>query len=331
MRIIRLMIPYLRQHLKAIALFILFTAIFAAVFSLYRLETEAVFYACLLCVCAGLVLQAIDFSLFYRKHSILFALRDKITLSIEELPLPKNAVERDYTALIETLYAAKREAVTTIDASRRDMEDTYAIWVHQIKSPIAAMRLILQSEDSPRSAGLSQELFRIEQYVEMLLTYIRLGSDTTDYVLRTYPLDDIVRGAVRKLAPVFVHKKLALDFQPIDYEALTDEKWLAFVIEQVLSNALKYTPSGKITIFMADNALIIEDTGIGIASEDLPRICEKGFTGYNGRSDKKATGMGLFLCKTICQKLNHSFTVRSQIGVGTKVLIGLDRAEQVVE
>lgn len=331
MKIIKHIIPYLYQHIKTIVLFILFIAIFAAVFSLYRLETEAVFYACLLCACVGLIMTAIDFAMFYRKHSLLSVLRDKIALSLEELPAPKNIIERDYTVLLENLYSAKQEAATAFDANRCDLEDAYTIWVHQIKTPIAAMRLILQSEDNPQNAGLSQELFRIDQYVEMLLTYLRLGSDTTDYVLRSYSLNDIVRGAVRKLAPVFVNKKLTLDFRPFDHMALTDEKWLAFVIEQILSNAIKYTPSGTIAIYMANNALVVEDTGIGIAAGDLPRVGEKGFTGYNGRTDKKATGLGLFLCKSICQKLGHSFTVQSQVGVGTKVFIGFDRTEQVIE
>lgn len=208
----------------------------------------------------------------------------------------------------------------------------YTIWVHQIKTPIAAMRLQLQGEDSDSSRELLEELQRIEQYVEMVLTYLRLDSGSTDYVLKKYDLDDIIRQAVRKYASQFIRKKIRLTYEPLSCEVLTDEKWLLFVIEQVLSNALKYTRSGEISITLeAPKTLCIRDTGIGIAPEDLPRIFEKGFTGYNGRNDKKASGIGLYLCRRICSRLNHEIIITSKVDVGTEVRIDLDRKVLEVE
>lgn len=196
------------------------------------------------------------------------------------------------------------------------------------KTPIAAMRLLLQEEDSERSRELGAELFRIEQYVEMDLNYARLTSHSTDFVIRTCSLDDIVRQALRKYAPLFARQKLALNWEPSGRGVLTDEKWLVFVLEQLLSNALKYTPSGSISLSVEEPlTLVIEDTGIGIAAEDLPRICEKGFTGYNGRTDKKATGLGLYLCRRILYKLSHALSIESQPGKGTRVSIGLESKE----
>ena len=119
-------------------------------------------------------------------------------------------------------------------------------------------------------------------------------------------------------------KKISLDFQPTNYKVLTDEKWLVFVIEQLLSNAIKYTNKGKISIYpLEDKKLVIEDTGIGISKEDIPRIFDKGFTGYNGRTDKKATGLGLYLCKNILDKLSHKISIESEVGVKTKVILDL--------
>jgi len=122
-------------------------------------------------------------------------------------------------------------------------------------------------------------------------------------------------------------KKISLDLQEMDTLVVTDEKWLVFVLKQILSNALKYTPAGrKISIYMDINfvkTLVIEDTGIGISAEDLPRIMERGFTGYNGRMDKKATGIGLYLTRQILDRLNHEITIESVSGQGTKVYINL--------
>jgi signal transduction histidine kinase len=174
------------------------------------------------------------------------------------------------------------------------------------------------------------ELFKIEQYVDMVLQYLRIDSASTDYVLKKYSLDSIVRQAVRKYAKLFINKKICLDFSELNCEVLTDEKWLVFVVEQILSNSLKYTESGKISIYMdkeKNKTLVIEDTGIGIAEEDLPRVFEKGFTGYNGRTDKKSTGIGLYLCKRILTKLSHTISIESGIGHGTKVKIGLDTVD----
>ena len=162
----------------------------------------------------------------------------------------------------------------------------------------------------------------------MDLNYARLTSHSTDFVIRTCSLDDIVRQALRKYAPLFARQKLALNWEPSGRGVLTDEKWLVFVLEQLLSNALKYTPSGSISLSVEEPlTLVIEDTGIGIAAEDLPRICEKGFTGYNGRTDKKATGLGLYLCRRILYKLSHTLSIESQPGKGTRVSIGLESKE----
>ena len=166
----------------------------------------------------------------------------------------------------------------------------------------------------------------------MVLSYIRLGSNENDFVIKEYDLDNIVRQAIRKYAPLFIRKKINLDFQPTTYKVLTDEKWLVFVIEQLLSNAIKYTNKGKISIYpLEDKKLVIEDTGIGISQEDIPRIFDKGFTGYNGRTDKKATGLGLYLCKNILDKLSHKISIESEVGVKTKVILDLSMLNVNIE
>ena len=162
----------------------------------------------------------------------------------------------------------------------------------------------------------------------MVLAYLRLDAGSTDYVLREYELDPIVRGAVKRFSAEFIERRLALDFHPTGARVLTDEKWLSFVLEQLLSNALKYTPAGSVSVYREGEAtLCIADTGIGIAPEDLPRIFEPGFTGLNGRADKRASGLGLYLCRRVCENLGHRITAESEPGKGTTVRLDLSRRE----
>ena len=167
--------------------------------------------------------------------------------------------------------------------------------------------------------------------MELVLSYLRLGSDSTDYVIRDHDLDSILRQAARKYATLFIRGKVSLELRPTNLRVLTDEKWLQLVVEQVLANAVKYAPGGHVKIYARDARLIIEDDGVGIAREDLPRIFERGFTGCNGRMDKRATGIGLYLCRETCRRLGHTITAESEPGRGTRVIIGLERPLLEVE
>ena len=323
---------YIKQNIKVIFLFIVFALVFGIVFSLYDLEIEAIYYSVMLCSFIGLIYICINFINYYKKHIQLYKLQNEISISLENLPSPKTLMEEDYTNLILTLNKEYKTYISKSDIAKSDMIDYYTMWVHQIKTPISAMKLLIQTSESEISSDLSSELFKIEQYVEMVLSYIRLGSNENDFVIKEYDLDNIVRQAITKYAPLFIRKKINLDFQPTTYKVLTDEKWLVFVIEQLLSNAIKYTNKGKISIYpLEDKKLVIEDTGIGISQEDIPRIFDKGFTGYNGRTDKKATGLGLYLCKNILDKLSHKISIESEVGVKTKVILDLSMLNVNIE
>ena len=323
---------YIKQYIKVLLLFIVFALVFCIVFSLYDLEIEAIYYSIILCAFIRLIYICINFINYYKKHIQLYKLQNEISISLENLPSPKTLMEEDYTNLILTLNKEYKNYISKSDIAKSDMIDYYTMWVHQIKTPISALKLLIQTSESEISSDLSSELFKIEQYVEMVLSYIRLGSNKNDFVLKEYDLDNIIRQAVRKYAPLFIRKKINLDFQPTNYKVLTDEKWLVFVIEQLLSNAIKYTNKGKISIYSLENKkLVIEDTGIGISKEDIPRIFDKGFTGYNGRTDKKATGLGLYLCKNILDKLSHKISIESEVGVKTKVILDLEMVNVNIE
>lgn len=323
---------YIRCRAGVLLLFAACVAIWLVVLVLFRLPVEAAGYASLLCGCLTLVVAVLDFLRFASRCRELAGMQDKITVGLEGLPPPRGRLEEEYTLLLERVHRDKIERISQADRLHSDRMEYDTLWAHQIKTPIAAMRLLLQGEDSEHSRALQAELFQIEQYVNMVLTYSRLDSDSSDMVVQSYELDGLVRQAVRKYAPLFIRKKLNLDLRPLTGEVLTDEKWLVFVIEQILSNALKYTSRGQISIYKEEPAtLVIADTGIGIAPEDLPRLGEKGFTGYNGRADKKATGLGLYLCRRILARLSHRMSITSAVGEGTTVKLFLASDELRVE
>ena len=331
----RLFFFYIKSHRKAIAVFFTFCAVFAGVFALYDLPSAAIGYAAAICAFMGAVVILLDYGAFYKKHKRLQALVHEITVTADHLPVSRGPLEEDYQAIIRTLYVDKLRLTDQMNGRYTDLVEYYTVWAHQIKTPIAAMRLLLQtgSEDTAQNRELYEELQRIEQYVEMVLCYLRLDANSTDYVIKEYELDGIVRQAVRGYASQFIRRKIKLEYEPLSCRVLTDEKWLLFVVEQVLSNALKYTRSGGlVSIVMEEPKLLcIRDTGIGIAPEDLPRIFEKGYTGYNGRDDKKASGIGLYLCRRICENLGHKITAASAVGNGTVIRIDLKSTELETE
>ena len=316
---------YIRRHRLGIALFVLFGFIFAFIFFLYHLHVEAVGYAFGLCLVVGSITVFIDALVYRNKVCNLKEQQEAVRNGTEELPQAKDSVEEAYQELLYQAQEERREQTAELMREKTDITDYFTLWAHQIKTPIAAMRLLLQQDTEEieqfyeRRKECEGELFKIEQYVEMVLQYLRLNSSVNDFVLQEYSLDDIIRQAIHKYAPMFIRKKLALHYNAVDVKVVTDEKWLVFVVEQILSNAIKYTAEGGISIYMEEGMLVIKDTGIGILAEDLPRVFEKGYTGYNGRSDKKASGIGLYLCKQILQKLGHKVCVESEPGKGTQV------------
>lgn len=249
-------------------------------------------------------------------------------------------LEALYRSMIAKMRQEKEELIFEDQKRYTEMMDYYGMWAHQIKTPIAAMRILVQSgmdreeneENQKLFRQLQMELFKTEQYVETVLSYLKICDIAKDMVLERCDLGKVVRQAVKKYSRLFILQKLSLEMGEIAEIVLTDEKWLSFVVEQILSNALKYTKSGSVSIYLEqEGVLVIKDTGIGISAEDLPRIMEKGYTGYNGRIDKRSTGIGLYLCKKVMDKLHHQLRIDSEDGKGTKVVLDLRRTQLDLE
>ena len=425
----RLLYGYIREKGRTICSFLTGILLFFLVCLLYHMENLSnLMYAFFLWAFSALCFGIFDFLKYIRKYEAIRTIIENTENLPELLPSPSGVIDQQYHHIIEKLANDLRRLESEASLKDSDMNDYYSMWAHQIKIPISAMRLLLQSsgesigavneEGSGESVGadseerrgesvgadseerrgesvgtdfeerhgestdedkternaenictgneegntenaavsndtghgqnsracgedasrnkpviklLSEELFKIEQYVDMVMYYQRLESISSDFLFRKYDLYDIVKQTLKKYAILFINSKLSLDLQEFEYIVVTDEKWLQFALGQIISNALKYTPRGSISIYLektAGNAhLVIMDTGIGIRPEDLPRIFERGYTGYNGRLDKKSAGIGLYLCKRTLDKLSHTIEVSSEVGKGSKFTIGFSLEE----
>ncbi len=319
-------LQYMKTHIKSLILMAFSATALTVVLLVYDVDWRAMAYGYSVCIFVGILLAIWDFNKYKDKHQLLQFLEKEIIETMDNLPRPSDLIEADYQKIIKASFDDRMKLAYEDRRKYDEMVEYYTVWAHQIKTPIAALRLILQTEGENVPAGreILDELFKIEQYVEMVLCFLKLDGDGSDYVIKEYDLDDIIRQAVRKYASQFIRGKNRLIFEESGKRVLTDEKWLLFVIEQILSNALKYTKGGEITIRVEEPlTLVIGDTGIGIAAEDLPRIFERGFTGYNGRLDKKSTGIGLYLCRRITGKMGYRISAESQPGSGTNIKIDL--------
>lgn len=309
---------YIYEKKHVLLAYVLFLTCFFTVFYLYDIDVMATVYPTVLCTVIALVFSFADAVKKFKFHMELNNAKDIV--SWEEMPKSNTVCGEDYGEIIKNLLLRLKEREITDGKKYSDMIDYYTVWAHQIKTPIATMRLSLQSEDGVNKSKLRSELAKTEQYAEMVLAYLRLGSDSTDFLFEETDIDRLIRENVKKFSYDFIQKKIKLIYEPVNIKTVTDEKWLSFCIEQVISNSIKYTNSGNVSIIKTDeNTIAVTDTGIGIAKEDLPRVFENGYTGINGRRDKKASGIGLHLVKRICDNLGIKIYIRSCVGKGTSV------------
>nr|WP_295590705.1 sensor histidine kinase [uncultured Streptococcus sp.] len=255
------------------------------------------------------------------RQEILYAERDP--KSPLEYVLAEKLEERE-----SELYQKKSEAQSKLT----DLLDYYTLWVHQIKTPIAASRLLVaEVSDREVKQQLEQEIFKIDSYTNLVLQYLRLESFHDDLVFEKVQVEDLVKEMVRKYALFFIQKGLTVNLHDLDKTIVTDKKWLLVVIEQILSNSLKYTKKGGLEIYMEGQELCIKDTGIGIKNSDVLRVFERGFSGYNGRLTQQSSGLGLYLSKKISEELGHQIRIESEVGKGTIVRIQFAQVNLVLE
>lgn len=309
----------LKRNKNLILLFLIMSDVNLSVFLLYRIVIEAFLYAQAIILVFCILLLAVDFLRSLKKAKILETAKQSVSNGNSALPVPEYLEEKKYQEIIDCLMKKINELDIMFADEKQDMQDWYTLWVHQIKTPIAVMKLNLTEDEKE----IANQLFRIEEYADMALSYIRLGSEHNDLVIREYSLDELIREALRKYAPQFIAKKIRLNYISADRTVITDKKWFSCILEQYISNALKYTNEGEITLSVQGDTLSVTDTGIGIAPEDLPRIFEKGYTGVNGRTDAKSSGLGLYLCQKAARLIGVTLSAESKPDCGSRFIMYL--------
>ena len=312
---------YSRRFFLALLILLLgFILLFAFVFDAYRSLLEYV--ALLLAFLSFLFIGADAWTAFKSYRS------QKLQASAQaQTPLEKLLQER-----VEELEYEQKNQLLVEQEKYNDLLDYYTLWVHQVKTPIAASSLLIGDlKDKEAKSQLEQELFKIESYVHLVLQYLRLESFHDDLVLKKENLADLVREVVKKYALFFIQQGLSLNLHDLDHTIVTDKKWFLVILEQVLSNSLKYTKEGSIEIYFHEDRLYIKDTGLGIQNADLLRVFERGFSGYNGRLTQQSSGLGLYLSKKIADQLGHKIAIDSQVGQGTTVSIAFPEKKLIFE
>ncbi|MGG5343465.1 sensor histidine kinase [Enterococcus sp. AZ192] len=326
---------FLKERILLYGGYLLLCLIFLCTFYLWEIPLEPFFDgAAFTFVC--LVLVSIGRFFHYRRvHRELLRMKKNPNFHSSQLSLlPKGSrslLEADYRDLFLTAVAQKEKVEVTSEELNNQLIDYYSMWSHQIKTPLAALDLLVQAQPEP-SSTMKAELFKIEEYLNMMLQYLRMNHVNNDLVIKTLDLDHLIHLTVKKYASFFIQKNLTITIASNLKKVISDEKWFTFILEQILFNAIKYTPNqGEIRIYFEGESLVIEDTGIGILAEDLPRVFEQGYTGFNGREHQKATGLGLYMSEQIAQKIGLVLTIESEIGNGTKVFIRFPQEQFQVE
>jgi signal transduction histidine kinase len=237
-------------------------------------------------------------------------------------------------ALVEVIQLQNEEhaaQISRLKLEREQLNDTYTLWSHQIKVPLSVIDLMLQTNELDPGI-LKHQVNSMKQYIEMILQFNRIGREENDFRFENVDLNSLVQESVKKYAHFFIQKDLSVEIIGVS-TVQTDKKWLQFVFEQLLFNALKYTDTGGIHIHLSADELWIEDTGIGILEEDIPRLLEPGFTGYNGRLNKNSSGLGLNISKKILDKLNYHLEIESTVGTGSRfhIVFAPSRTETIDE
>ncbi len=338
-----MLLKYIKHRKNEIITYLVIVAVFFMLFFLRGYEIDIYLYGIFISAVILMIIGIRDYVVFEKKIKTIESMKsNEIVYDINYIESTE-PLEEAYESLIRELMDENAKEASNYHQTMTALKEYYTRWVHQIKTPIAAMKLLIDTEINESDSGnkdntimmdissnavdeIKQELFKIECYTESVLEYVRLEDSGSDYNFEYYNCGRIIRGCVKKYATQFIHKKIAVSINNVDFKILTDEKWFSFAIEQIISNAVKYTNEGGQVSISGDItetlwSITITDNGHGIREEDLPRIFEKGFTGYNGRMDKKATGIGMYLCKTALDRLSHNIRIESKCGIGTTVTI----------
>ena len=309
--------------------FILFI-IMCGILSLANMKSNVIFFIFCIWFFPILTYIAIEFykqkMLYNELYSVMESLDQKYLLT-EIIREPENIEGKLIYDVLRQINKDMHEHVKSYRDRENEYREYIETWVHEIKTPIASTRLIIENNKNAITRNIQDEIKKIEEYIEQVLYYSRSNHVSKDYLIKEISLADLVRRVIKRNSRDFISKGISVDMEAVEGTAYSDAKWLEFIMNQLIGNAIKYTKEreGKVIIHTVRNensiVLTIEDNGIGIIEKDINRVFEKGFTGENGRKFGTSTGIGLYLCKKLAEQLGLGFSLTSKVGDGTKVSI----------
>lgn len=324
----------LKEYLKDRFLFLLINImlfiIICAIMLLINISTTIVFLIfCIwfLPLLSFIFVEFIKSKRFYNELNSVIDSLDKKYLLCEIVKEPEFIEGKLTYYLLKQANKNMHEHVNKYRAMQSDYREYIETWVHEVKTPIASTRLIIENNQNEFTKSISYEVKKIEAYIEQALYYSRSNDVSKDYIIKELSLTSVVKNTIRKNSRDFINKRISIDIEAIDGIVYSDAKWLEFILNQIIGNSIKYSieKEGKVKVYSIKNenniVLTIEDNGIGIVDKDINRVFEKGFTGENGRRIAKSTGIGLYLCKKLSEQLGLGLTLTSKTGKGTKVSI----------
>ena len=230
-------------------------------------------------------------------------------------------------SVLEECTKSMKDEVADLKRNINDYKEYIETWVHEIKTPIASARLILENDEGYINKSVLEEIEKVEGFIEQVLFYARSSTVERDYIIKKIPLKNSINSVIRKNANILIEKRVKIQLEDIEKKVYCDSKWIEFILQQIISNSVKYMDKDekyiKIRCLEKDKNIILKilDNGIGISEKSIEKVFEKGYTGENGRKYNNSTGMGLYLCKKLCLKLGLGISIKSKLGVGTEVTI----------
>ncbi|MGX6969608.1 sensor histidine kinase [Vagococcus bubulae] len=324
---------YLKDRMGYYLFVILISMMFLVTFFLYDLPIMAFKDGLLFVVFILLIWEVIDMRQTYKKHQALHQLINQETIDnqlYQNVTVGNGLIEEDYQTLLKKISDDNQRLEHELSSEQRKLLDYYGMWSHQIKTPLAALQVLIET-DPTATTKIKNEISTIDGYLSMMLHYLKMTNLQDDLVLKSVALEDVVKKVIKKYRMFFIQKELSVTLESFQKEIVTDEKWLVFILEQIVFNSIKYTKTGGISIYLSGETLIIQDSGIGILPQDLPRIFESGYTGFNGRQHQKATGLGLHMSQNVANQLGINLEIESEVGKGTSVFITFSQYESTYD
>lgn len=328
---------FFRMEYAQILIYIVFLGLLEVLLFIFEVNYFLMIYLLLI----GLILEGVYLCQrymkkyrYYKKVKAKLDILEQKCMITEMLELPDFAEGEFLYEILQTCNKSMNDEILKYKIEAAGYREYIEMWIHEVKTPLAAAKLILENHPSEITEAMDEALQQINYYLEQALYYARSNSVEKDYLVKELNLKDMVQKAVRSNARIMISNKIKISMNNLDQKIFSDEKWLLFILNQIISNAVKYKKEDPQISFEARQStnqifLEIRDNGIGIAAKDLPRVTDKGYTGTTGRNYEKSTGMGLYLCKKLCDKLQLSFKIESKEEEYTIVTIGFPRSSMI--